>query len=48
MQDAVKVIHVMSDGTVRDSVEGIVVPPELDMAYQIVANHGKKRDVHGW
>lgn len=34
-----KIIHVMSDGTVRDSVEGMVVPVSIREAYQILANH---------
>lgn len=37
-----KIIHVMSDGTVRDSVEGLVIPTSLQAAYQILANHQYK------
>lgn len=40
-----KIIHVMSDGTIRDSVEGLVVPASISLVYQILANHrpGQKR-----
>lgn len=40
-----KIIHIMADGTVRDSIEGLVVPPSIGAAYQILANHvsGEKK-----
>lgn len=37
-----KVIHIMADGTIRDSVEGIVI--ENEQFYQVVNNIMKKGD----
>jgi len=35
----IKITHIMSDGTVRDSVKGMIVPrtPETEMFYQLIA-----------
>lgn len=39
-----KIIHVMSDGTVRDSIEGVVIPPSNQEAYRILANHVSNKE----
>lgn len=31
-----KIIHVMKDGTVRDSIEGVVIPASNKEAYKIL------------
>ena len=31
-----KVVHVMADGTRRESMEGVVVPKEMTATYQVV------------
>lgn len=40
----VKVTHIMSDGTVLDSIEGIVVPltPETLPAYKLMAEYRQR------
>ena len=32
-----KIVHVMSDGTIRDSIEGVVIPKEHP-AYKLLKN----------
>lgn len=40
-----KITHVMADGTVRESIEGLVIPISNQETYRILAEHetNKKR-----
>ena len=40
----IKVVHVMSDGTVRDSVKGLEIPITNKVAYQIIAKYSIERE----
>lgn len=39
-----KIIHVMADGTVRDSMKGVVIPltPETEGVYRLAMEHLEK------
>lgn len=39
-----KVVHIMADGTVRDSVAGIKIPITNKIAYSILAKYAEKKD----
>lgn len=43
--DTFKIIHEMADGTILDSIEGIVIPltPETYMAYKTIADVEKRK-----
>lgn len=38
-----KVIHVMADGTIRNSVEGVMVPTSNITAYSLLAKYSVKK-----
>ena len=42
---AVKIVHVMADGTIRDSMEGVVVPltPRTRRYYEIQAEFYRRK-----
>lgn len=39
----IKVIHVMADGTIRNSIEGVVVPTSNITAYSLLAKYSVKK-----
>lgn len=45
MEKEIKIIHIMADGTIRNSMEGVVVPmnDRTRRAYEILANDQKNR-----
>ncbi|NLJ31122.1 MAG: hypothetical protein GX424_05935 [Clostridiales bacterium] len=44
-----KITHVMADGTVRDSIEGYVVPynQQTAICYELIAKYAKRREESG-
>lgn len=38
-----KVIHVMADGTIRNSIEGVMVPTSNITAYSLLAKYSVKK-----
>ena len=39
----IRVIHVMADGTIRNSIEGVMVPTSNITAYNLLAKYSVKK-----
>lgn len=44
---AVQVIHIFKDGTVKDNLDGVVVPPEIVKSIYNIVKEGRKEKENG-